>query len=284
MVASTRDHAEPGFSALPGPLLGFDPEETTLIIVLSPAKTLDYEAPLHTKKATQPLFPDRVSELVGILAAKSPAELGALMSISESLSELNFERFQDWAPEYTRANARPALFAFKGDVYQGLDVDQFDARDLNYAQNHLRILSGLYGVLRPLDLMQPYRLEMGSRLTNPAGHDLYGYWGDLITERLNADLSKSRPRALVNLASNEYFAAVNTDALDARVVTPVFKDFKNDEHKVISFFAKRARGAMASWMIRNRIDTLKGLAEFTGGGYRFSPDDSTTERPVYLRG
>ncbi len=255
-----------------------------MIIVLSPAKTLDYESPLPTNKHTQPLFPDRVSELVDILAAKSPSQLGSLMSISEQLSELNFERYQDWEPDYTPANARPAIVAFKGDVYQGLDVEQFDARDLNYAQDHVRILSGLYGVLRPLDLMQPYRLEMGSRLANPAGRDLYSFWGDSITERLNADLAGSRPKALVNLASQEYFSAVNPAVLDARVITPVFKDFKNDEHKVISFFAKRARGSMASWIIRNRVDTLKGLADFAEDGYRFSPDDSTTDRPVYLRG
>ncbi|MDH3251081.1 MAG: peroxide stress protein YaaA [Acidimicrobiia bacterium] len=254
-----------------------------MIILLSPAKTLDYESPLVTKKHTEPLFPDRVAELVDILAAKSPADLGSLMSISDSLSELNFERYQDWEPVFTPENARPAILAFKGDVYHGLNVDGFDARDLNYAQNHLRILSGLYGVLRPLDLMQPYRLEMGSKLKNPAGKDLYAYWGDPITERLNEDLETARPKALVNLASQEYFGAVNTDKLDARVITPVFKDFKNGQYKVISFFAKRARGVMASWLIRNRIDTLKGITEFDGDGYRYSPVDSTTDNPVFWR-
>ncbi len=255
-----------------------------MIIVLSPAKTLDYESPLPTKKHSEPLFPERVAELVDILAAKTPAELGSLMSISDSLSELNFERYQDWEPTFTRENSRPAILAFKGDVYHGLDVEAFDARDLNYAQNHLRILSGLYGVLRPLDLMQPYRLEMGSKLKNPAGRDLYSYWGDTITERLNDDLAKSRPKALINLASQEYFGAVNTAKLDARVVTPVFKDLKNDEYKVISFFAKHARGVMASWLLRNRVDTLKGIADFDGDGYRFSPDDSTPNSPVFIRG
>jgi len=254
-----------------------------LIIVLSPAKTLDYESPLVTKKHTDPLFPDRVAELVGIMAAKSPADLRSLMGISDSLAELNFERYQDWEPSFTTENARPAILAFKGDVYHGLGVEEFDARDLNYAQNHLRILSGLYGVLRPLDLMQPYRLEMGSRLTNPAGKDLYSYWGDTITERLNEDLENARPKALINLASQEYFGAVNTDKLDARVITPTFKDFKNDEYKVISFFAKRARGVMASWLLRNRVDTLRGITEFDGDGYRYSPEDSTTDSPVFLR-
>ena len=255
-----------------------------MIIVLSPAKTLDYESPLPTKKHTEPLFPERAAELVDILAAKTPSEIGSLMGISDSLAELNFERYQDWEPTFTPNNSRPAILAFKGDVYHGLAVAAFDARDLNYAQNHLRILSGLYGVLRPLDLMQPYRLEMGSKLRNPAGRDLYSYWGDTITERLNADLEGSRPKALINLASQEYFGAVNTQKLDARVITPVFKDFKNDEYKIISFFAKHARGVMASWVIRNRVETLKGLADFAEHGYRFSPDDSTTDRPVYLRG
>lgn len=254
-----------------------------MIIVLSPAKTLDYESPLVTKKHTDPLFPDRVAELVDIMAAKSPADLRSLMGISDSLAELNFERYQDWEPTFTTGNARPAILAFKGDVYHGLNVEEFDARDFNYAQNHLRILSGLYGVLRPLDLMQPYRLEMGSKLANPAGKDLYSYWGDTITDRLNDDLENARPKALINLASQEYFGAVDTDKLDARVITPVFKDFKNDEYKIISFFAKRARGVMASWLLRNRVDTLKGITEFDGDGYRFSPEDSTTESPVFLR-
>lgn len=255
-----------------------------MIIVLSPAKTLDYESPLATKKHTDPLFPDRVAELVDIMAAKSPADLRSLMGISDSLAELNFERYQDWEPTFTTENARPAILAFKGDVYGGLSVEEFDARDFNYAQNHLRILSGLYGVLRPLDLMQPYRLEMGSKLANPAGKDLYSYWGHTITDRLNEDLENARPKALVNLASQEYFGAVDTDKLDARVVTPVFRDFKNDEYKVISFFAKRARGVMASWLLRNRVDTLKGITEFDGDGYRYSPEDSTTDSPVFLRG
>ncbi len=255
-----------------------------MIIVLSPAKTLDFESPLVTKKHSEPLFPDRVAELVDIVAAKTPRELGSLMSISDSLAELNFERYQDWEPTFTPENSRPAILAFKGDVYQGFDVERFDARDFNYAQRHLRILSGLYGVLRPLDLMQPYRLEMGSRLANPAGENLYSYWGDTITDRLNTDLARTRPKALVNLASQEYFGSINAQKLDARVITPVFKDLKNGDYKVISFFAKRARGVMASWLLRNRVDTLKGIADFDGDGYRYSPDDSTTDTPVFLRG
>lgn len=254
-----------------------------MIIVLSPAKTLDFDSEPVTDKATQPMFPDRASELVEILAAKSPGELGSLMSISEQLAELNFERYQDWEPRFDRQNSRPALLAFKGDVYQGLDVSQFGPRDFNYAQRHLRILSGLYGVLRPLDLIQPYRLEMGSRLENPEGRDLYAFWGDTITEKLNDDLASSRPRALINLASKEYFGSIRREKLDGRVITPAFKDRKNGEYKVISFYAKRARGRMASWILLNRVDTLRGIEDFAEDGYRFSPDDSAPDEPVFLR-
>ena len=255
-----------------------------MIIVLSPAKTLDFESEPITDKATQPLFPDRASELVDILAAKSPRDLGSLMSISDQLAELNFERYQEWEPVFDKENSRAAILAFKGDVYQGLDVSRFGPRDFNYAQNHLRILSGLYGILRPLDVIQPYRLEMGSKLQNPEGKDLYDFWGTTITQTLNEDLAHARPKALINLASKEYFSAIQPEKLDGRIVTPVFRDHKNGEYKVISFYAKRARGLMASWILRNRIDTLTGLESFAEDGYRFSPDDSTRDEPVYLRG
>lgn len=255
-----------------------------MIIVLSPAKTLDFESEPPTDKATEPLFPDRASELIDILSAKSPQEIGSLMSISDQLAELNFERYQDWEPTGGNGNSRAAILAFKGDVYQGLDVDRFGPRDFNYAQRHLRILSGLYGVLRPLDRIQPYRLEMGSKLKNPEGDDLYAFWGTTITEALNDDLASTRPKALINLASKEYFSSIRPERLDGRVVTPVFRDHKNGEYKVISFYAKRARGLMASWILRNRVNTLIGLEEFAEDGYRFSPDDSTRDQPVYLRG
>lgn len=254
-----------------------------MIIVLSPAKTLDFESEPVTDKATQPLFPDRARELVDVLADKSPRELSSLMSISDQLAELNFERYQEFEDRFDEDNARAAVLAFKGDVYQGMDIERFGPRDFNYAQNHLRILSGLYGVLRPLDLIQPYRLEMGSKLETPRGDDLYEYWGDAITERLNEDLATARPKALINLASKEYFSAVRPELLDGRVVTPVFKDHKNGEYKVISFYTKHARGVMASWILLNRVDTLQGLEDFAEDGYRYSPDDSTRDEPVYLR-
>ena len=255
-----------------------------MIVILSPAKTLDFETPVPTRRRTTPRFEARTDQLAAILAEKSPAQIGSLMGISGDLAQLNFERYQTWDTDEMARSARQAIFAFKGDVYRGLQVEEFTGRDLAYAQSHLRILSGLYGVLRPLDMIQPHRLEMGSKLLNPTGRDLYSFWGDAITELLEQDLGSSRPRAVVNLASKEYFASVKPDKLDARIVTPTFRDRKNGEYKIIGFFAKRARGLMASWVIRNRVDTLKGMKDFADEGYEYSPADSTTDSPVFLRG
>lgn len=255
-----------------------------MIIVLSPAKTLDYDSPIATDKHTKPRFQSEARELVEILRGKSGKEIASLMNLSPKLTKLNVERYREFSERATAANARPAVLAFKGDVYQGLQAEQFDARDLNYAQDHLRILSGLYGVLRPLDLMQPYRLEMGTSLANAAGSDLYDFWGDRITRSLNEELAAQKPKALINLASNEYFGAVKEDLLGARIVTPVFKDrAKSGDYRVLSFFAKRARGMMAGWIIRERVDTLKGLKEFSEEGYRYSAEQSEPDRPVFLR-
>jgi len=257
-----------------------------MLIVVSPAKSLDYESPLPTKKHTQPTMLDRSAELVGVMASKSPDELRKMMSISDSLAELNFTRFQEWERPFTPANSRPALLAFAGDVYAGLDApNSFDERDFTQAQKTLRILSGLYGVLRPLDLMQPYRLEMGSKLRTRAGGDLYEFWGDEITEVLNEDIAASPGvKALVNLASNEYFSSVRPEQLDAPVISPAFLDRKNGgEPKIIAFFAKRARGAMAAWIIQNRVKSIKGLEAFDGMGYAYDPARSTRDRPVFVR-
>lgn len=255
-----------------------------MIIVLSPAKTLDFESPLATDKHTKPRFQSEARKLVEILRGKSEKEIASLMSLSPKLTKLNVQRYREFSDRADAKNARPALLAFKGDVYQGLQAERFDARDLNYAQDHLRILSGLYGMLRPLDLMQPYRLEMGTSLANEAGKDLYAFWGDRITRALNEELAGQKPKALVNLASNEYFGAVNAELLDGRIVTPVFKDrAKNGDYRVLSFFAKRARGMMAAWIIRERVDTLKGLKDFAEEGYRYSEAQSEPDRPVFLR-
>ena len=229
---------------------------------------------------------DRSEELVGVMAAKTPAEIAALMSISPSLADLNYERFQDWARPFHRKTARAAILAFNGDVYDGMAArTTFSERDFTHAQKTLRILSGLYGVLRPLDLMLPYRLEMGTRLRTARGHDLYTYWGDTITETLQADIQASPgAKVLVNLASTEYFGAVRPTKLAVPVVAPAFFDAtKSGDTKIVSFFAKRARGAMAAWIIRERISSATKLREFDGLGYRFDAGQSTPTKPVFVR-
>jgi cytoplasmic iron level regulating protein YaaA (DUF328/UPF0246 family) len=205
------------------------------------------------------------------------------MSISDGLAELNHRRFQDWAQPFTTTNAKPAIEAFKGDVYTGFELDSFKSADFKYAQRHLRILSGLHGVLRPLDLIQPYRLEMGTSLAVGQARNLYEFWRPVVTETLNGAIAGSGSRGLVNLASVEYFGAVSVKELDARVVTPVFKDRKNGRYKVISFFAKKARGAMCDFMIRNRVNEAEGLRGFTGLGYALDPDQSTGDTLTFLR-
>jgi cytoplasmic iron level regulating protein YaaA (DUF328/UPF0246 family) len=257
-----------------------------VLIVISPAKSLDFESPLATRKHSEPGLLERAAELVEVMRKKSPDELGEMMSISPSLAELNFERFHDWSVPFTPQNARPAVLAFNGDTYLGLDAARsFDARDFTHAQKTLRILSGLYGVLRPLDLIQPYRLEMGSKLKTAAGDTLYDYWGHTITQALAVDLAASPgSRALVNLASNEYFGAVDPAGLDARVVTPTFLDSNaSGPPRTVGFFAKRARGTMAAWIIRNRVRSVRALADFDGMGYRHDPERSRADEPVFVR-
>lgn len=255
-----------------------------MLIVLSPAKSLDYESPAATTKASEPTMLEHTEELVGVMAGKSPRQLSNLMGISPQLAELNFERFQNWEHPYPEGAARQAVLAFRGDVYLGLDAGSFDQRDFTHAQKTLRILSGLYGVLRPLDLIQPYRLEMGSRVETSAGPDLYSFWGCTITETLNQAIEDSPGvRALVNLASNEYFSSVKPELLVAPVITPSFLDEKDGLYKTISFFAKKARGSMAAWIIRNRVKTLKGLQGFDGLGYRYDPERSRRDSPVFTR-
>ena len=262
---------------------------TTLVgvlIVVSPAKSLDFESPLPTRKHSEPELLDRSEELVSVMRQRSPDDLAHAMSISPELAELNFERFQDWSPPFTPDNARPAMLAFNGDTYIGLDArDTFSERDYTHAQKVLRILSGLHGVLRPLDLIQPYRLEMGSKVEHANGRDLYSFWGDTVTERLAADIEASPGAdALVNLASIEYFGVVRPELLRGRVISPKFLDARGDgDPKVVGFFAKRARGAMAGWMIRERITSIKAITEFTDLGYRHDPALSTRDEPVFTR-
>ena len=228
----------------------------------------------------------RSKELVGVLSTKTPDDLRSLMSISDSLAELNFDRYQDWSTPFTTENSRPAILTFSGDTYIGLDAGaKFNERDFTHAQKTLRILSGLYGVLRPLDLIQPYRLEMGSKLETKSSKDLYGFWGSEITEKLNDDLLESPgDSALINLASTEYFKSVNPEEIKGTLVTPTFLDRKEGgDYKMVSFYAKRARGSMASWIIRNRVKTTKDLKDFDEDGYRFDRDRSEPSAPVFLR-
>jgi len=254
-----------------------------MLIVISPAKKLDLDSPARTRTATQPVFLDDAKVLVDELRHLDPAGISTLMGISEKLGELNFERYLEWQPPFTQSNAKQALLAFKGDVYTGMDVESFSAEDFKFAQQHLRILSGLYGVLRPLDLMQAYRLEMGTKFSNPRGNNLYQFWGDTISITLNKQLKSLKTGTLVNLASNEYFKAVNKSILNTDIISPAFKDLKGGKYKIISFYAKKARGMMTSWIIRNAITDVKQLKKFKQDGYRYNAGLSTTKNPVFTR-
>ncbi|MDH4396476.1 MAG: peroxide stress protein YaaA [Limnobacter sp.] len=253
-----------------------------MLVVLSPAKSLDYESPLATRKNTQPRFVKDAQALVEVLKPISPQGLSELMSISDKLGVLNATRYMQWAPEFTSKNSRQAILAFNGDVYDGLNAKTLTDKDFEFAQKHIRVLSGLYGILRPLDLMQPYRLEMGTKIANPKGKDLYAYWKGTIATALNEELPSRNP-VLVNLASDEYFKSVDLKQLKARVVHPVFQDGKSGKYKIISFFAKKARGMMARYIIDNRITQVEKLKEFDVAGYSFSPEVSTPDTWVFRR-
>jgi uncharacterized protein len=264
-----------------------------MIVLLSPAKSLNY-APLAEQAShlaglthTLPHFVQQPPKLVAAASKLSAKKLSELMDISDDLAKLNVSRFKAWQPEYTTENAKQAVLAFDGDVYTGLQAATLSVDDLNWAQTHLGILSGLYGVLRPLDLMQPYRLEMGSALATKTGKtehkNLYGFWGMQITEHLNERLAETKSNVVVNLASQEYFKSVKTEALKARVIECVFEDEKNGTFKVISFFAKQARGLMARYIILNRITAPAKLKKFNLAGYAFAADASTDDRLVFQR-
>ncbi len=267
-----------------------------MIFLLSPAKSLDYETPLPAglgRKATEPVFTDRAAELIEVLRPLSTAQVAGLMDLSENLASLNVARYTAWAPKANAANSRPAVLAFNGDVYDGLQASTLTPEDLAWAQDHVVILSGLYGALRPLDKLQPYRLEMGTKLSNPRGKDLYAYWGDTVAEYLNTRLksdskataktSGSVQRVIVNLASQEYFKVADRRSLDARVVECVFEDWKAGTYKIISFFAKRARGLMAHYAIAQRLTTVEALQAFDLDGYAYAAKASDPDRLVFRR-
>ena len=254
-----------------------------MLIVISPAKTLDYESLPTTDLHSMPDFVDESAELVARMRELSPPDIEQLMHISPKLADLNFGRFLNWTTTIDQTNAKQAVLAFKGDVYTGLEADQFSDSDLAYAQDHLRILSGLYGVLKPLDLMQPYRLEMGTKINNRKGEDLYAFWGDKPVDALNAQMQAMATDVLVNLASNEYFKSINLQKLQGEIVTPVFKDYKNGQYKIISFYAKKARGLMSAWILKNRVENKAELINFNVGGYRFNQAESQGNNLVFLR-
>ncbi|MCB2425970.1 peroxide stress protein YaaA [Methylophaga pinxianii] len=253
-----------------------------MLTVISPAKTLDFDTPSHTKKHTQPRFLAQSEQLIEQLKKLSSQEIASLMSISDKLAGLNMARFQQWQTPFTEDNAKQAILAFKGDVYTGLDAETLDEKGLDFAQQHLRVLSGLYGVLRPLDLMQPYRLEMGTSFQNDAGRDLYTFWGDQLQKSLEAEPALE-DGILINLASNEYFKAVNAKKLKATIITPVFKDWKNGQYKMISFYAKKARGLMSRYIIDHQIDSPEKLKQFDSESYRFSAEMSQKNDWVFIR-
>lgn len=254
-----------------------------MLLLISPAKTLDFDTPSSTKVTTQPSFLSDSQALIDELRKLSPAEVSGLMHISDQLGLLNFDRFHHWQLPFDSSNAKQALLAFKGDVYTGMAAETFTKKDLTFAQKHLRILSGLYGLLRPLDLIQPYRLEMGTKFANARGKDLYQFWGDKIVDVINQELAAQRSRIVINLASNEYFKAVNIRKLDADIITPIFKDYKNGQYKIISFFAKKARGMMSAYIIQNQIAQPEAIKAFTTAGYYYSNEQSKNNDWVFLR-
>ncbi|MBY0499425.1 MAG: peroxide stress protein YaaA [Nitrosomonas sp.] len=254
-----------------------------MIIVISPAKTLDFETPPITQEYTYPVFLDDSAELISALRKLEPQQISQLMSISPKLGILNSNRYYAWNRPFTLENSKQAILAFKGDVYTGLDAETMTTAELAFAQDHLRILSGLYGVLHPLDLMQPYRLEMGTQFKNPRGKNLYEFWGDKITQALNQDLKKQKDSILINLASHEYFQSTHMGKLEARIITPVFKDEKNGIYKIISFYAKKARGMMSRYIIRNRLTNPEAIKKFDVAGYQFDAKGSNQDEWVFTR-
>lgn len=253
-----------------------------MLMVISPAKTLDFDTPPTIKRATEPQLVDDSALLIKQLKGMAPQDIASLMKLSDKLAELNYDRYQQWSYPFDET-AKQAVLAFKGDVYTGLAADTLSADELGYAQQHLRILSGLYGLLRPLDKILPYRLEMGTKLANTRGKNLYDFWGEKITQQLNQQLKKLKSSTLINLASNEYFSSIQKNQLDADVITPVFKDYKSGKYKIISFYAKKARGMMSAYAIRENITLADPLKSFTMGGYAFNEHESNDQEWVFLR-
>ena len=254
-----------------------------MLFLLSPAKALDYDTPAHVASHTQPLFTRQSAELIEVLKTQSPQQISGLMKLSDKLSGLNVARYEAWSPKFTAKNSKQAALAFNGDVYEGLNAKTLGESDLQWAQAHVCILSGLYGVLRPLDWMQPYRLEMGTALATARGKNLYQFWGSEISNYLNERAAADTSPVVVNLASEEYFKVVDRKALKPRVVTCVFQELKAGQYKIISFMAKRARGLMVRYAVEKKLDSVKKLESFNLEGYDYSPDVSEPDRLVFRR-
>lgn len=256
-----------------------------MIIVLSPAKTLDYTTQRNIDDFSSPVFLNKSKNLIGELKKKKSKEISSLMKLSDKLTSLNVERYQNWKGQIKPSdNAQQSIYVFKGDVYQGLDIDSFTKKDINFAQKHLRILSGLYGILKPLDIIEPYRLEMGTKLKTQNGDNLYDFWGNNISKEIEKELKILKSKTLINLASNEYYDSIQSLSEDINVISPVFKDQgKDGKFKIISFYAKKARGYMASWLIKNKINKNDDIKKFSEEGYKFSAQESTKDIPVFLR-
>ncbi len=254
-----------------------------MLIIISPAKKLDFESRPQIDDFTQPECLDDASELIETLRTFSPAQLQKLMHLSKNLAELNFQRYHDWTLPFTPQNANQAILTFKGDVYAGMNIESFSHPDLMFTQQHLRILSGLYGLLRPLDLMQPYRLEMGTRLQNQRGKNLYEFWDTKITALLNQQLKASNSDTLVNLASNEYYKSVRPEQISGQIITPVFKEKKHNSYKIIGIYAKKARGMMSAFILQNRLTDAEQIKAFNEAGYAYNPTLSNNNEWVFSR-
>lgn len=254
-----------------------------MLILLSPSKSLDYDTPAQTDEYTEPEFLEEAEQLVDVLRDYSRQDLQQLMDISENLADLNYERYQNFSTPFTADNAKQALMAFDGDVYRDFRLDDYGEDDFEFLQNHVRTISGLYGLLRPLDLMQPYRLPMGTKLENPRGDDLYDFWGTKITEATNAALDAQGDDIILNLASNEYFRTIKKRHLDGRILDVKFRDRRGDTYRTISFYLKRLRGTLSDFVVRNKITDPEDLKEFTGRNYYFSDERSTEDEFVFLR-
>lgn len=254
-----------------------------MFIVISPAKTLDYDTPPHTNQYSQPEYLEHSQQLINRARRYSALDIAEVMSVSTKIAELNFDRFEQWHTPFTPDNAKQAVLAFKGDVYTGLDAQTLTEADLQFAQAHLRILSGLYGLLRPLDLMQAYRMEMGRKIDTDRGKNLYEFWGELITDGINQQLKQSGSDYLINLASNEYFKSVKTKLVEGEIITPEFKDWKNGAYKMMGVYAKKARGQLSRFIIQNQLDDVEGIKAFNVDGYAFNEEMSKGNTWVFTR-